>query len=388
MDLVKIAKDRMRRTGQSDGREERQGWKSRMIAQKNARGFQNYLEQREEKLDTYVLGALENITNIDFLHKKKGYSIHGHRLDSNGESIVRVKHVKTQQEMDQLQWYRKVFERRVGSSLPEKRLGDSIEARREALSCSREFIGELGAREKKLAKMLEKKLRGITNPELVHPKVVGVYNIEGKKNLPEGVVASTKLNKSEEAKERAVTYVYKARLRYWAAHKDIVSAVTSQSKKMTKSINKLSPALQQKICEDAVESSMPQVRFSLLSSALRREGSRVYKGGLGLSTDILRSEFRAELRTQLKDTDAALMKGVSGMSEPNMAALVNAVNESVTATPWSWRHDQELLERLERRRKQLIKEQAEALKKVVSPWRPGGEHIAEGPWKPLFPKHR
>lgn len=44
---------------------------------------------------------------------------------------------------------------------------------------------------------------------------------------------------------------------------------------------------------------------------------------------------------------------------------------------------------MQRRRKQLIAQMTADRKRVVSPWRPGGQHIAHEPWKPFTPKdHR
>lgn len=57
--------------------------------------------------------------------------------------------------------------------------------------------------------------------------------------------------------------------------------------------------------------------------------------------------------------------------------------------PNSWRQDPESLARMQRRRKELIAENAADRRKVVCPWRPGGKHIAQGPWQPFTPRdHR
>lgn len=57
--------------------------------------------------------------------------------------------------------------------------------------------------------------------------------------------------------------------------------------------------------------------------------------------------------------------------------------------PNSWRQDPEGLKRMERRRKELIAENTADRRKVVCPWRPGGKHIAQEPWKPFIPRdHR
>lgn len=62
---------------------------------------------------------------------------------------------KTEEEKAKLSWYRKVYEDRLGKHLPSKRLGDSIEARREAYAYSRYFTAELDERQKELNKSLE-----------------------------------------------------------------------------------------------------------------------------------------------------------------------------------------------------------------------------------------
>lgn len=57
--------------------------------------------------------------------------------------------------------------------------------------------------------------------------------------------------------------------------------------------------------------------------------------------------------------------------------------------PNSWRQDPETLAKMQRRRKELIAENAADRRKVVCPWRPGGKHIARGPWQPFTPRdHR
>lgn len=48
-----------------------------------------------------------------------------------------------------------------------------------------------------------------------------------------------------------------------------------------------------------------------------------------------------------------------------------------------------MLARMQRRRRELIAENAADRRKVVCPWRPGGKHIARGPWQPFTPRdHR
>lgn len=66
---------------------------------------------------------------------------------------------KTEEEKAKLQWYRKVYEDRLGKHLPSKRLGDSIEARREAYAYSRHFTAGLNGREAELDRSLAKALK-------------------------------------------------------------------------------------------------------------------------------------------------------------------------------------------------------------------------------------
>lgn len=73
--------------------------------------------------------------------------------------LTQVRPEKTEEEKAQLSWYRKVYEDRLGKHLPTKRLGDSIEARREAYAYSRHFTAELNGREMELDKSLVKALK-------------------------------------------------------------------------------------------------------------------------------------------------------------------------------------------------------------------------------------
>lgn len=73
---------------------------------------------------------------------------------------------KTEEEKAKLPWYRKVYEDRLGKHLPSKRLGDSIEARREAYAYSRHFTTELNDREAELDKALTKSLKAGLNAKL------------------------------------------------------------------------------------------------------------------------------------------------------------------------------------------------------------------------------
>lgn len=66
---------------------------------------------------------------------------------------------KTEEEKAKLPWYRKVYEDRLGKHLPSKRLGDSIEARREAYAYSRHFTAELTHRQEELNRALTQTLK-------------------------------------------------------------------------------------------------------------------------------------------------------------------------------------------------------------------------------------
>lgn len=77
---------------------------------------------------------------------------------------------KTEAEKAKLPWYRKVYEDRLGKHLPSKRLGDSIEARREAYAYSRHFTSELNGREDELNRALTKALKA----GLIVNKTIGV----------------------------------------------------------------------------------------------------------------------------------------------------------------------------------------------------------------------
>lgn len=55
----------------------------------------------------------------------------------------------------------------------------------------------------------------------------------------------------------------------------------------------------------------------------------------------------------------------------------------------SWREDQANLKNMQRRRKELVAEIEADRRKIVCPWRPGGLHIAQKPWRPFVPRdHR
>ncbi len=69
--------------------------------------------------------------------------------------------------------------------------------------------------------------------------------------------------------------------------------------------------------------------------------------------------------------------------------MVGEYEKGAEVLPSSWRQDPETLKKMQRRRKQLLAENAADRQKVVCPWRPGGKHIAQGPWQPFIPRgHR
>lgn len=74
---------------------------------------------------------------------------------------------KTEEEKARLPWYRKVYEDRLGKHLPSKRLGDSIEARREAYAYSRHFRTELDGRQDELNRALTKALKARLGGETI-----------------------------------------------------------------------------------------------------------------------------------------------------------------------------------------------------------------------------
>lgn len=69
--------------------------------------------------------------------------------------------------------------------------------------------------------------------------------------------------------------------------------------------------------------------------------------------------------------------------------MIGEFSKGTEVLPNSWRQDPETLARMQRRRKELIAENTADRRKVVCPWRPGGKHIARGPWQPFTPRdHR
>lgn len=69
--------------------------------------------------------------------------------------------------------------------------------------------------------------------------------------------------------------------------------------------------------------------------------------------------------------------------------MVGDYGKGAEVLPNSWRQDPVTLKAMQRRRKQLIAENAADRRRVVCPWRPGGKHIAQEPWQPFKPRdHR
>lgn len=63
---------------------------ARMVAQRNSRGFQTTLLDREHVLDEHILGLLEKFSDPTFFKKKHGYNVHGQMLGTDGKMIVKV----------------------------------------------------------------------------------------------------------------------------------------------------------------------------------------------------------------------------------------------------------------------------------------------------------
>lgn len=68
--------------------------------------------------------------------------------------------------------------------------------------------------------------------------------------------------------------------------------------------------------------------------------------------------------------------------------MIGDFGKGAEVLPNSWRQDPETLKKMQRRRKQLMAENAADRRKVVCPWRPGGKHIAQEPWQPFTPRDR
>lgn len=65
---------------------------ARMVAQRNSRGFQSTLLDREHVLDKHILHLLEKFSDPTFFKKKHGYNVHGQMLGKDGKMIVKVSH--------------------------------------------------------------------------------------------------------------------------------------------------------------------------------------------------------------------------------------------------------------------------------------------------------
>lgn len=63
---------------------------ARMVAQRNSRGFQSKLNEREQVLDKHILHLLEKFSDPSFFKKKHGYNVHGQMLGKDGKMIVKV----------------------------------------------------------------------------------------------------------------------------------------------------------------------------------------------------------------------------------------------------------------------------------------------------------
>lgn len=68
----------------------RRPFMARMVAQRNSRGFQSNLFERERVLDKHILYLLEKFSDPAFFKKKHGYNVHGQMLGKDGKMIVKV----------------------------------------------------------------------------------------------------------------------------------------------------------------------------------------------------------------------------------------------------------------------------------------------------------
>ncbi|CAM9224200.1 unnamed protein product [Ectocarpus sp. 4 AP-2014] len=378
---------------------------ARMVAQRNSRGFQSNLFERERVLDKHILYLLEKFSDPAFFKKKHGYNVHGQMLGKDGKMIVKVTPQKTEEEKARLPWYRKVYEDRLGKHLPSKRLGDSIEARREAYAYSRHFTAELDGRQDELNSALTKALKarfgGETIMALGQTKLEfitedyhypGAYNTDGKVILEKGAPVSNELHRTDAQNERACTYRYKAIRRYRAAHSDIASAIAKKEKALQKVLKKTDPAILVEISEEAVTSTGMGI-YRQTKRADGRNGSAIGESSAvlqpGERPEQLRQKFAHSLKSQIKGKDKALLKEIAALEEDETEQIMGDFGKGAGVLPNSWRQDPEGLKRMERRRKELIAENAADQRKVVCPWRPGGKHIAQEPWKPFIPRdHR
>ncbi|CBJ27253.1 hypothetical protein Esi_0063_0079 [Ectocarpus siliculosus] len=367
---------------------------ARMVAQRNSRGFQSNLFERERVLDKHILYLLEKFSDPAFFKKKHGYNVHGQMLGKDGKMIVKVTPEKTEEEKARLPWYRKVYEDRLGKHLPSKRLGDSIEARREAYAYSRHFTAEIDGRQDELNRALTKALKGQTKLEFITEDYhyPGAYNTDGKVILEKGAPVSNELHRTDAQNERACTYRYKAIRRYRAAHSDIASAIAKKDKALQKVLKKTDPAILVEISEEAVTSTGMGI-YRQTKRAGGRNGSATGESSAVLQPaerpEQLRQKFAHSLKAQIKGKDKALLKEIAALEEDEAEQMMGDFGKGTEVLPNSWRQDPEGLKRMERRRKELIAENAADRRKVVCPWRPGGKHIAQEPWKPFIPRdHR
>lgn len=67
---------------------------ARMVAQRNSRGFQSNLFDREHALDKHILNLLEKFSDPSVFKKKHGYNVHGQMLGKDGKMIVKVSEIK------------------------------------------------------------------------------------------------------------------------------------------------------------------------------------------------------------------------------------------------------------------------------------------------------
>ncbi|CAM9101749.1 unnamed protein product, partial [Hapterophycus canaliculatus] len=367
---------------------------ARMVAQRNSRAFQSNLFGREHALDSHILHLLERFSDPSYFKKKHGYNVHGQMLGNDGKMIIKETPEKTEEEKAKLSWYRKVYEDRLGKHLPTKRLGDSIEARREAYAYSRHFTAALNGREEELNRALTKALKGQTKLEFITEDYhyPGAYDTDGKVILEKGATISNDLHRTDAQNERACTYRYKAIRRYRAAHDDILAAMSKKDKALQKLLKETDPSILLDMSEEAVTSSgMGIYRQSKTaddgnsnspgeSSTAERQKERPGQ---------LRQQFTQRLKVEIKGKDKALQKEIAMLEENEAEQMIGSYGKCVEVLPASWRDDPENLKKIQKRRKQLLGENAADRCKVVCPWRPGGKHIAQEPWQPFTPRsHR
>ncbi|CAM9274564.1 unnamed protein product [Scytosiphon promiscuus] len=364
---------------------------ARMVAQRNSRAFQSNLFGREHALDSHILQLLEKFSDPTFFKKKHGYNVHGQMLGRDGKMIIKETPEKTEEEKAKLSWYRKVYEDRLGKHLPTKRLGDSIEARREAYAYSRHFTAGLNGREEELNRALTKALKVLLEFITEDYHYPGAYDTDGKVILEKGATISNDLHRTDAQNERACTYRYKAIRRYRAAHDDIMTAISNKDKALQKLLKKTDPTILLEMSEDAVKSSGMGI-FRQSRTAVDGSANPSGKGPterLKEKPEQLRQSFTQRLKVEIKGKDKALQKEIAMLEEYEAEQMVGGYGKCVEVLPGSWREDPESLKRMQKRRKELLEENAADRCKVVCPWRPGGKHIAREAWEPFTPRsHR